>query len=186
MKEFPSGEVEVGKEGMKVGPFPKKVKIVEVGARDGLQSEPSIVPTEDKICLIDKLSSCGHSSIEVGAFVSSKWIPQMADSAQVFEGIEKKEAVSYPVLTPNIIGYQRAKEVGAKEVAIFASATESFSKRNINRTIAKSLERYTLVTEAAKKDGIKVRGYVSVVLGCPYEGKFASQKRNGCHSLFSQ
>eukprot|EP01091_Cochliopodium_minus_P011754 TRINITY_DN3426_c0_g1_i1.p1 TRINITY_DN3426_c0_g1~~TRINITY_DN3426_c0_g1_i1.p1 ORF type:complete len:388 (+),score=110.22 TRINITY_DN3426_c0_g1_i1:111-1166(+) len=171
MGNFPNFDQSPKNNTPKIGPFPKNVKIVEVGPRDGLQSEPSIIARDTKVSLINKLSNSGLQVIESGAFVSSKWIPQMADSEEVMKEISRRKGVNYPVLTPNIIGYERAKLVGATEVAIFVSASESFSKRNINRSIKKSIERYQIVMEAAKKEEIKVRGYVSVVMGCPYEGK---------------
>ncbi|KAF2076077.1 hypothetical protein CYY_002641 [Polysphondylium violaceum] len=155
---------------MKVfGPFPEYVKIVEVGPRDGLQNEKQIVQAKDKIQLINSLSATGLSVVEATSFVSPKWIPQMADNTQVLRGITQLEGVSYPCLTPNLRGFEAAYEAGAKEVAIFAAASETFSKKNINATIEESLARYKDVCDAAKDKNIKVRGYVSCVLGCPYE-----------------
>ncbi|KAN0041091.1 hypothetical protein ACTFIV_003627 [Dictyostelium citrinum] len=151
------------------GPFPEYVKIVEVGPRDGLQNEKIIVPTTDKIQLINRLAQTGLSVVEATSFVSPKWVPQMADNKEVLRGIEKVEGVSYPCLTPNIQGFRAALDAGAKEIALFAAASESFSKKNINATIEESLARYKDVCDAAKENGIKVRGYVSCVLGCPYE-----------------
>ncbi|KAM9980378.1 hypothetical protein ACTFIZ_008687 [Dictyostelium cf. discoideum] len=151
------------------GPFPEYVKIVEVGPRDGLQNEKIIVPTVDKIQLINRLAQTGLSVVEATSFVSPKWVPQMADNKEVLKGIEKVEGVSYPCLTPNIQGFRAALDAGAKEIALFAAASESFSKKNINATIEESLARYKDVCDAAKENGIKVRGYVSCVLGCPYE-----------------
>lgn len=153
--------------------LPSKVRIVEVGPRDGLQNEKQTVPTAVKIELIKRLAEAGLQSIEVGAFVSSKWVPQMADSAKVFAAIKKLPKVSYPVLTPNMQGFEAALAAGAREVSVFAAASESFSQKNTNCSIAESLERFRPVMEAAKAADIKVRGYVSCVLGCPYEGEIA-------------
>ncbi|MEO7064175.1 MAG: hydroxymethylglutaryl-CoA lyase [Dokdonella sp.] len=147
------------------------VRIVEVGARDGLQNEKTIVPTATKIELIDRLSSAGLRTIEATSFVSPKWIPQLADAREVFSGISKKAGVAYPVLVPNLQGYERAREVGATEVAIFAAASEAFSRKNINASIDESIERFMPVLERAQTDSVKVRGYVSTVLGCPYQGE---------------
>ena len=149
--------------------FPNKVKIVEVGPRDGLQNEKPVT-IEDKIKLIDALSETGLSVIESGSFVSPKWVPQMAGSAEIFEKIARKDNITYPALTPNMKGYEAAMTAGVKEVAIFGAASESFSQKNINCSIAESLERFEPIMQQAKNDGIKVRGYVSCVLGCPYEG----------------
>lgn len=152
--------------------FPKQVRLVEVGPRDGLQNE-SRVSSSAKIQLIDLLSAAGHQYIEAGAFVSPKWVPQMADSAQVFAGIKRHNGVTYAALTPNLQGYAAAKAAGATEVAIFGAASEAFSQKNINCSVAESLQRFAPVLEAAKADGIKVRGYVSCVVGCPYQGEVA-------------
>lgn len=146
------------------------VRIVEVGPRDGLQNEKIIISVSDKISLINQLSSCGFQTVEATSFVSPKWVPQLADAAEVFTGIEKFPAISYPVLVPNLQGYERARAVGVTEVAIFAAASEAFSQKNINAGIDESIERFIPVLEQAKKDGVKVRGYVSTVLGCPYQG----------------
>lgn len=146
------------------------VRIVEVGPRDGLQNEKNIISVSDKIALINRLSACGFQTIEATSFVSPKWVPQLADAAEVFTGIEKLPGVSYPVLVPNLQGYERARSVGATEVAIFGAASEAFSQKNINAGIDESIERFIPVLEQAKKDGVKVRGYVSTVLGCPYQG----------------
>lgn len=151
--------------------YPKKVRIVEVGPRDGLQNEASPVSVADKIKFINMLTDAGFQTIEAGSFVSPKWVPQMADTDKVYEGIGKKSGVSYPVLVPNEKGMQAAVAAGVKEIAVFAAASESFSQKNINCSIAESLERFKPVIEEAKKNGIKVRGYVSCVLGCPYEGE---------------
>lgn len=147
------------------------VRIVEVGPRDGLQNEKTIIATADKIELIDRLSQAGLRSIEATSFVSPKWIPQLADAAEVFGAIERKPGISYPVLVPNEKGYERAREVGAQEVAVFTAASEAFNQKNINATIDESIERFSPVLERARADGVKVRGYVSTVLGCPYQGK---------------
>ncbi len=146
------------------------VRIVEVGPRDGLQNEKTIISVTDKIALINRLSHCGFKTIEATSFVSPKWVPQLADAAEVFIGIEKTPGVSYPVLVPNLQGYERARAVGASEVAIFTAASEAFNQKNINASIDESIERFIPVLEQAKNDGVKVRGYVSTVLGCPYQG----------------
>lgn len=150
--------------------LPKKVKIVEVGPRDGLQNEKQPISVETKIELINRLSETGLSVIEAGAFVSPKWVPQMADTDQVLTGINKNPGISYPVLVPNQKGMEMAVDVGVKEIAVFAAASETFSQKNINCSIAESLERFAPVIDTAKNHNIKVRGYVSCVLGCPYEG----------------
>ena len=146
------------------------VRIVEVGARDGLQNEKTLLPTALKIELIDRLSATGLSTIEATSFVSPKWIPQLADAAEVFAGIRKAPGVSYPVLVPNEQGYQRARAVDAREVAIFTAASEAFSRKNTNASIEESIERSVAVIEHAQADEVKVRGYISTVLGCPYQG----------------
>uniref|UniRef100_A0A3P8TQ91 hydroxymethylglutaryl-CoA lyase n=1 Tax=Amphiprion percula TaxID=161767 RepID=A0A3P8TQ91_AMPPE len=156
--------------------LPDKVKIVEVGPRDGLQNEKTIVPTEAKINLIDMLSESGLPVIEATSFVSPKWVPQMADQVEVMKGISRKPGVSYPVLTPNLKGFQAAVKAGAAEVAIFGAASELFSKKNINCSVDESLQRFDEVMKAAKEAGVPVRGYVSCVVGCPYEGKVAPEK----------
>ncbi|XP_058448089.1 hydroxymethylglutaryl-CoA lyase, mitochondrial [Malaya genurostris] len=150
---------------------PTAVRIVEVGPRDGLQNEPTLLPTETKIELINALSNTGLRSIEVTSFVSAKWVPQMGDNAEVFQRINKLPGISYPVLTPNLKGFQTALKVGAEEVAVFGAASESFTKKNVNCSIEESLIRFQDVMDAAKKTHVKVRGYVSTVVGCPYEGK---------------
>ena len=155
--------------------FPDKVKIVEVGPRDGLQNEVPVT-MEDKVKLIDALSETGLSVIESGSFVSPKWVPQMAGSAEIFEAINKKPGIGYPALTPNMRGYEAARDAGVKEVAIFGAASEAFSQKNINCSIEESLARFEPIMTQAKQDGIKVRGYVSCVLGCPYEGEVAVEK----------
>ena len=150
--------------------LPAQVRIVEVGPRDGLQNEKAIIPTADKIELIDRLSATGLRSIEATSFVSPKWVPQLADAAEVFSGIHRREGVSYPVLVPNLQGYERAIAVGATEVAVFSAASEAFNRKNINASIDESIERFLPVLERAGANGVKVRGYVSTVLGCPYQG----------------
>lgn len=156
--------------------LPSRVKIVEVGPRDGLQNEMTVVPTEVKIKLIDMLSEAGLPVIEATSFVSPKWVPQMADQVDVMKGIMKQHNVSYPVLTPNLKGFQAAVAAGAKEVAIFGAASEKFSQKNINCSIEESLQRFYDVMKASKEARIPVRGYVSCVLGCPYEGLVAPSK----------
>jgi isopropylmalate/homocitrate/citramalate synthase len=153
--------------------LPTQVRVVEVGPRDGLQNEAAPVALETKVALIDRLSETGLAAIEAGAFVSPKWVPQMADSAEVFRRIRQKTGVSYPVLVPNTKGLELALAAGVQEVAVFGAASESFSQRNINCSIDESLERFAHVTDAAQSAGLKVRGYVSCVLGCPYEGEIA-------------
>jgi hydroxymethylglutaryl-CoA lyase len=150
--------------------LPHKVRIVEVGPRDGLQNEKGEVPTAVKLELIERLADAGLQAIEATAFVSPKWIPQMADHTEVLEGIRRRQGVSYPVLTPNLKGFEAARAAGATEVAVFGAASESFSKKNINCSIAESLERFRPVVDAANESGIKVRGYISCVVACPYEG----------------
>jgi hydroxymethylglutaryl-CoA lyase len=150
--------------------LPASVKIVEVGPRDGLQNESQQVPAEVKMELINRLGRAGLSVIEAGSFVSPKWVPQMASSGEVLLGIEQLPGVNYPVLTPNMRGLESALEAGAREIAIFAAASESFTRKNINCSIEESIERYREVVERALGEGIPVRGYVSCVLGCPYEG----------------
>jgi hydroxymethylglutaryl-CoA lyase len=147
------------------------VRIVEVGPRDGLQNEPGEVPTAIKLELIERLADAGLPAVEATAFVSPKWVPQMADHTEVLERIRRKPGVSYPVLTPNLKGYEAARAAGATEVAVFGAASETFSKKNINCSIAESLDRFRPVVEKALTEKIKVRGYVSCVLGCPYEGE---------------
>jgi hydroxymethylglutaryl-CoA lyase len=150
--------------------LPRTVRLCEVGPRDGLQNEQAMVPTDVKVALIDMLSDAGFPAIEATSFVSPKWVPQMADAADVMARIARKPGVRYPVLTPNLRGYEAARAAGADEVAVFVAATESFSRRNINCSIDESLERAAPIFAAARADGIRVRGYISVVLGCPYEG----------------
>jgi hydroxymethylglutaryl-CoA lyase len=149
---------------------PATVRIVEVGARDGLQNEKTIVPTPAKVELIDRLSDTGLQTIEATSFVSPKWVPQLADAADVYTAIRKKPGVRYPVLVPNLQGYERARTVGATEIAVFSAASEAFNRKNINASIDESIERFVPVMDRARADGVAVRGYVSTVLGCPYQG----------------
>ncbi len=156
--------------------LPRQVRIVEVGPRDGLQNEREIVPTPVKLALIDKLADAGLTTIEAGAFVSPKWVPQMADSAAVLTGLRRRSGVSYPVLVPNRQGLEAALAAGVTEIAVFGAASETFSRRNINCSIAESLDRFRPVVELARQHSVKVRGYVSCALGCPYEGEIAPEK----------
>ena len=153
--------------------FPSTVSIVEVGPRDGLQNEKQILSVDDKVVLINLLSETGLTRIEAGSFVSPKWVPQMADSGNVFNALTKKTGVQYSALTPNLKGLEAALEAGVDEVAVFGAASESFSQKNINCTISGSLQRFEPVLELAKQHSIPVRGYVSCVMGCPYEGDIA-------------
>ena len=155
---------------------PKTVRIVEVGPRDGLQNEAQTVPTETKIELIRRLAATGLKTIEATAFVSPKWVPQMADHAEVLRGLAREEGVRYPVLVPNLRGFEEAVAAGATEVAVFTAASETFSQRNINCSIAESLDRFAPVFAAAPAANVQVRGYVSCVLGCPYEGEINPDK----------
>ncbi len=147
------------------------VRIVEVGPRDGLQNEKTLIPASAKIELIDRLSATGLRSIEATSFVSPKWVPQLADAAEVYVGIAKRPGVRYPVLVPNEQGYERAHAVGVAEIAVFGAASEAFSRKNINASIEESLQRFAPVIARAAADGVAVRGYVSTVLGCPYQGE---------------
>jgi hydroxymethylglutaryl-CoA lyase len=156
--------------------LPLRVRIVEVGPRDGLQNEKGEVPTQTKLALIERLADAGLPVVEATAFVSPKWIPQMADHTEVLQRIRRKPGVSYPVLTPNLKGFEAARAAGATEVAIFGAASEAFSNKNINCSIAESLERFGPVAAAARAANIKLRGYISCVLGCPYEGEIAPAK----------
>jgi len=153
--------------------LPSHVKIVDVGPRDGLQNHPDTVPLAVKVELVERLADAGVPVVEAGAFVSPKWVPQMADTAELMTTIRRKPGVSYPVLVPNMKGYEAAKAVGVEEIAIFGAASEAFSQKNINCSIAESLDRFRPVAAAALSDGMKVRGYISCVLGCPYEGDVA-------------
>jgi hydroxymethylglutaryl-CoA lyase len=151
--------------------FPKAVKIVEVGPRDGLQNEAGSVPAEVKVELIERLATAGLRVVESGSFVSPKWVPQMASSGEVYQAIDKKPGVAYPVLVPNMKGLEAALDVGVEEIAIFAAASETFTQKNINCSIDESIERYRQVVEKAQVEKLKIRGYISCVLGCPYEGE---------------
>ncbi|KSV95096.1 hydroxymethylglutaryl-CoA lyase [Sinorhizobium sp. GL28] len=155
------------------GAVPEHVTIVEMAPRDGLQNESRIVATADKIHLVDLLSDCGYERIEVTSFVSPKWVPQMADAAEVMAGIVRRPGTRYAVLTPNMRGLEGALEVGADEVAIFASASETFSQKNINCSIAESIARFRPIADACRERGLLLRGYVSCVVECPYEGAIA-------------
>lgn len=172
--------------------FPNHVKIVEVGPRDGLQDEQATVPTEVKIALIERLADTGLSVVEATSFVSPKAIPQLADAREVFTGIHRRRGVSYPVLVPNDKGMDRAMEVGVEEIAVFTAASETFNQKNINCSIQESLDRFEPVMERAHDAGIPVRGYISCVLGCPYEGRIdpgnvanvaGKLMRMGCHEI---
>lgn len=155
--------------------LPKQVRLVEVGPRDGLQNEKQSISIADKVRLIDDLSAAGMSYIEAGSFVSPKWVPQMAGSADVFAQIQRKTGVTYAALAPNLQGFEAAMDAGVEEVAVFAAASESFSQKNINCSITESLRRFVPLLDAAKSRGVRVRGYVSCVLGCPYEGDVAAE-----------
>ncbi len=146
------------------------VRIVEVGPRDGLQNERAIVPVGTKIELINRLSRTGLATIEATSFVNPEWVPQMADAERVYQGIERRDGIEYPVLVPNLKGYERAREAGADHIAVFTAASEAFNRKNINASIDESIRRFEPVMERAGADGVKVRGYVSTVLGCPYQG----------------
>ncbi|MEO7013700.1 MAG: hydroxymethylglutaryl-CoA lyase [Dokdonella sp.] len=155
--------------------MPNSVRIVEVGPRDGLQNEKTIIPAKTKIELINRLSRTGLRTIEATSFVSPKWVPQLADAAEVFGAIERLPGVRYPVLVPNDQGYDRARMAGANEVAVFSAASEAFNRKNINASIDESIERFVPILEKARADGVQVRGYVSTVLGCPYQGEVPLQ-----------
>jgi hydroxymethylglutaryl-CoA lyase len=154
--------------------LPARVRVVEVGPRDGLQNEPSTVPADAKVALIEALADAGLTSIEAGSFVSPKWVPQMADTAEVLARLRPRPEVSYTVLVPNLQGLDRALVSGVREVAVFGAASESFSQRNINCSIDESLGRFEPVVAKARDEGLRVRGYVSCVLGCPYEGEVSA------------
>jgi hydroxymethylglutaryl-CoA lyase len=156
--------------------LPQRVRLVEVGPRDGLQNESRPVSVSDKLQLVHDLADAGVSYIEAGSFVSPKWVPQMAGSAELFAGIQPRDGVTYAALAPNLRGFEDALAAGVKEVAVFAAASESFSQRNINCSISESLDRFLPIMEAARLHGISVRGYVSCVLGCPYEGDIAPKQ----------
>ena len=172
--------------------LPPSVKIVEVGPRDGLQNEKQAIPTQAKVQLIENLVDAGLTYIEAGSFVNPKWVPQMADSGDVFKQIQRKDKVTYAALIPNLQGYERAINVDATEVAIFAAASEMFSQKNINCSIAESIDRFDAVLSRAKQDNIPVRGYISCVLGCPFSGSVDPQLvteiaqellRKGCYEI---
>ncbi len=153
--------------------FPKRVRLVEVGPRDGLQNEPETIDTATKLALIDRLGAAGLTHIEAASFVSPKWVPQMADHREVMSGLWRHEGVTYAALTPNLKGLEAALECGADEVAVFGAASEAFSQKNINCSVSESLARFVPVLERAREADVRVRGYVSCVLGCPYEGEIA-------------
>lgn len=156
--------------------FPQQVRLVEVGPRDGLQNEPEPIGTNTKLELIDCLGAAGLAHIEAASFVSPKWVPQMADHREVMQGLTRREGVTYSALTPNLKGLEAALECGVDEVAVFGAASEAFSQKNINCSVAESLERFAPVLERAREANVRVRGYVSCVLGCPYEGEIAPAK----------
>jgi hydroxymethylglutaryl-CoA lyase len=155
------------------GALPQRVTIVEVGPRDGLQNEAVIVPVDVKLALIDQLAAAGLKVIEATSFVSAKWVPQMSDAATLMQTLKQQEQVRYPVLVPNLKGFDAALQAGAREISIFAAASETFSQKNINCSIAESIQRFEPIMIKAKEQAIPVRGYVSCVLGCPYEGEIA-------------
>ena len=168
------------------------VRIVEVGPRDGLQNEKQVVPAATKVELIERLAACGLRTVEATSFVSPKWIPQLADAAEVYTGVRKRPGVTYPVLVPNLQGLERALAVGAREIAVFSAASEAFNRKNINASIDESLQRFEPVMERARAEGLRVRGYVSTVLGCPYQGEVpladvvrvaATLHRMGCYEV---
>ncbi|WP_313056266.1 hydroxymethylglutaryl-CoA lyase [Pseudomonas lopnurensis] len=166
--------------------LPKHVRLVEVGPRDGLQNERQPISVTDKVRLVDDLSAAGLSYIEVGSFVSPKWVPQMAGSAEVFAQIGQQAGVTYAALTPNMQGLEAAIEAGVREVAVFGAASEAFSQKNINCSIGESLARFVPLLEAARVNGVQVRGYVSCVLGCPYEGEVdPARVAQVAHELFT-
>jgi hydroxymethylglutaryl-CoA lyase len=165
--------------------LPRKVRIVEVGPRDGLQNEAASVPAGVKIELIERLADAGLSAIEATAFVSPKWVPQMADNAAVMAGIRRRPGVAYPVLVPNMQGLEAAIAAGAREVAVFGAASETFSRKNINCSIAESLARFRPVAQAARSRGLRVRGYISCAAGCPYEGEVAPRAVAGVAAALS-
>jgi len=150
--------------------LPESVRIVEVGPRDGLQNEAAPIATDDKVTFVNALAAAGHTAIEVSAFVSPKWVPQMADATEVFARIERRAGVRYAALVPNLAGLARAREARVDEIAIFAAASETFSQRNINQSVAESLDAYAAVCRQAQETGLRVRAYLSTVFGCPFEG----------------
>ena len=157
-------------------PLPNKVRIVEVGPRDGLQNESEILSPEARVELILELMKCGLQHIEAGSFVHPKWIPQMADTGDVLDGLPLHSHVNFPVLVPNMVGLEKALQSGVKEIAVFSAASETFSRKNINCSIAQSIQRFEPVVEKAQSQGLKVRGYISCVIGCPYEGSINSRE----------
>ncbi len=172
--------------------IPDRVRIVEVGPRDGLQNEKQTIATDVKVALIDLLADAGLPAIEAAAFVSPKWVPQMADASEVMTRIRRRAGVDYPVLVPNMKGFEAATAAGVNEIAVFGAASETFSQKNINSSIAQSLERFLPVVAAAREKNIRVRGYISCVLGCPYEGAVAPEAvarvadalyRMGCYEI---
>ncbi|MBK7000794.1 MAG: hydroxymethylglutaryl-CoA lyase [Rhodoferax sp.] len=166
-------------------PLPHQVRIVEVGARDGLQNEAQNVSVATKVALIERLADSGLQTIEAGAFVSPRWVPQMADSAEVLQRLTPRTGVRYPVLTPNVQGLQGALAAGAREVAVFGAASEDFSQKNINCSIAESLKRFRPLVATARQAGVAVRGYVSCALGCPYQGEvLPAAVAEVAHALF--
>lgn len=156
--------------------LPARVTVVEVGPRDGLQNEKAVVPTDTKVAFVDRLSAAGLPVIEVSAFVSPKWVPQMGDAREVFKRIRMRPGVRYTALVPNRAGLDRAFEAGVREIAIFAASSETFSKRNINQTIDESFVTYRTVTDAALQAGLRVRAYLSTAFGCPFEGPVAEAR----------
>ena len=156
--------------------LPNRVKVVEVGPRDGLQNEQAVVPAAVKIEFIERLAAAGLPAIEATSFVSPRWIPQLADAAEVFTGLERRPRVAYPALVPNLQGLERAIEVGVEEIAVFTAASETFNRKNINASIAASLARIRELATPALARGMRIRGYISCVLGCPYEGPIAAEK----------
>ena len=156
--------------------YPARVTVVEVGPRDGLQNEGTPIRTADKIAFVDRLSAAGLRVIEVSAFVSPKWVPQMADAADVFAGIARRDGTRYAALVPNLAGIERARAAGVTEIAVFAAASETFSRRNINQSIDASLDNYRAVCRRAGELGMRVRGYVSTAFGCPFEGHVPPDK----------
>jgi len=169
-----------------------RVRIVEVGPRDGLQNEKQPISTADKISLIDRLSATGLDCIEATSFVSPRWVPQLADAAEVYQGIVRRDAISYPVLVPNLQGYERARAVGVVDVAVFTAASEAFNRTNTNAGIDESLQRFEPILARAAQEGVRVRGYVSTVLGCPYQGQVPladvvrvarALHQMGCHEI---
>lgn len=174
------------------GGVPRQARIVEVGPRDGLQNEPSRVPTDVKLELIGRLVGAGERVIEAASFVSPKWVPQMADSTEVMHRLPRGDGVTYTALVPNMKGFESALDAGCEEIAVFGAASETFSQKNINCNIQESLDRFRPVIEAARRNEVRIRGYVSCVVGCPYEGAVAPQKvaevarwlyENGCYEV---